>query len=420
MHKDLASFQNFIYRHLKCHPDYEKVRPSSNQPVKYFAIAKKHNFDNFKDIKIENLKRRPIIDQTGRANYHTSKVVANYFRPLTINKFVIKECFLFPDILKSTVLENDEEIVSYDVESLFTNIPIKETIDYICNEIYRNNAIEPMCKESIFRKLLYKLSSECVFSVNNQLIKQIDGCPMERPISVVYSDIFMNKMERDFVIPIAPNLYKCYVDDTFAKRKKNKSDDLYNARNNYHPNINLTVEVNPKRFLDTEIISNGNRFETKVFHKDTKLATHWSAAVPKRYKRNSILADLHRAKAISSYFVGEVEYIRKKYKKAGYPHRFIELVINDFMKIKDDNFVPDRLFDVREKVFLRLTYCQQNEEDVKKFINHLTIITKEKFQFIVLWTASAVQSLFPIKDKVCHISCVIYQGICSCGATYLH
>ena len=70
--------------------------------------------------------------------------------------------------------------------------------------------------------------------------------------------------------------------------------------------------MNPKRFLDTKIISNGNRFETKVFNKDTKLATHQSSAVPKRYKRSSILGDLHRVRAISSYFVDEVEYIRKK------------------------------------------------------------------------------------------------------------
>ena len=242
---------------------------------------------------------------------------------------------------------------------------------------------------------------------------------MGGPISVVSSDIFMNKMERDIVLPIALNLYKSYVDDIFAKCKKNKPDDLYNALDNYHPNINLTVEVNPKKFLDTEIISNSNLFETKVFHKDRKLTTHWSSAVPKRYKRNSILGDLHRAKEISSYFVDEVEYIRKRYKKAGYPHRFIEHVINDFMKTQDDKLVPDWLFDVREKVFLRLPYCQQNEEDVKKFINHLTIITKEKFQFIVLWKTCAIQSLFPIKDKVCHTSCVIYQGICSCGATYI-
>ena len=47
-----------------------------------------------------------------------------------------------------------------------------------------------MCKKSIFRKLLYKLSSQYVFSVNNQLIKQIDRCPIGGPISVVFSDIF--------------------------------------------------------------------------------------------------------------------------------------------------------------------------------------------------------------------------------------
>ena len=91
----------------------------------------------------------------------------------------------------------------------------------------------------------------------------------------------MNKMERNIVIPIAPNLYKRYVDDTFAKRKKSKAGDLFNALNNYHPDIDLTVKVNTKRFLDTEIISTGNRFEKNIFHKDTKLETHWSSAVPK-------------------------------------------------------------------------------------------------------------------------------------------
>ena len=70
-------------------------------------------------------------------------------------------------------------------------------------------------------------------------------------------------------------------------------------------------------------------------------------------------------------------------------------------------------------LMLERKFCQQNEEVVNKFINHLTIITKEKSLFIVLWTSSAKQSLFPIKDKVCHISRAIYQGICSCGATYI-
>ena len=41
--------------------------------------------------------------------------------------------------------------------------------------------LKPFCEKSIFKKLLLKLTEECVLSVNNKLIKQIDGCPMGVP-----------------------------------------------------------------------------------------------------------------------------------------------------------------------------------------------------------------------------------------------
>ena len=62
---------------------------------------------------------------------------------------------------------------------------------------------------------LLKLTKECVFSVNNRLIKQIDGCPMGGPISAVFSDIYVSKMEEDIVTPMKPHFYKRYVDDTY-------------------------------------------------------------------------------------------------------------------------------------------------------------------------------------------------------------
>ena len=62
---------------------------------------------------------------------------------------------------------------------------------------------------------LLKLTKECVFSVNNRLIKQIDGCPMGGPISAAFSDIYVSKMEEDIVTPMKPHFYKRYVDDTY-------------------------------------------------------------------------------------------------------------------------------------------------------------------------------------------------------------
>ena len=86
-------------------------------------------------------------------------------------------------------LNNDEEYVSYDVDSLFKNIPLKETIDDILEEIYVNGKMKPICSKLIFKRLLYKLTTECIFQLNMKFFKQIDGCSMGGPLSVTLSDI---------------------------------------------------------------------------------------------------------------------------------------------------------------------------------------------------------------------------------------
>ena len=86
------------------------------------------------------------------------------------------------------------------------------------------------------------MTKESVFSANNQLIKQIDGCPMGGLISVVFSNIYMCKMEEDLVKPLKPIFYKCYVDDTYVKRKRNEAGTLFDELRLYNPNIKFTLE----------------------------------------------------------------------------------------------------------------------------------------------------------------------------------
>ena len=105
------------------------------------------------------------------------------------------------------------------------------------------------------------MTKESVFSVNNRLIKQIDGCAMEGLISVVFSDIYMCKME-EVVKPLKLIFYKHYMDDTYVKRKRNESDTVFGALNLYHANIKFKLEQYPKSFLDTQIIKENNRIKT--------------------------------------------------------------------------------------------------------------------------------------------------------------
>ena len=66
-----------------------------------------------------------------------AKVILDYLRPLYTNEYSINDTQKFPNMLSSiSPLQDDEEVVSYDIHSLLTNIPIKETINNIIDQIY--------------------------------------------------------------------------------------------------------------------------------------------------------------------------------------------------------------------------------------------------------------------------------------------
>ena len=74
-HKDVASFQTFLYNNFKSNEKYHSMRPSSNQPGRFFATAKTHKFNNIEDITVDNLKLRPVIDQTNTHTQGAAKIM---------------------------------------------------------------------------------------------------------------------------------------------------------------------------------------------------------------------------------------------------------------------------------------------------------------------------------------------------------
>ena len=121
---------------------------------------------------------------------------------MCINEYNIKDTLQFPQLLKDLPpLKNHEEYVSYDVESSFTNIPLKETIDYVLEQIYVHNKLAIICRKLIFRRLLEKITTENSFQLNSKFFRQTDGCAMGGLLSVTLSDIWMVKMENNIVMP---------------------------------------------------------------------------------------------------------------------------------------------------------------------------------------------------------------------------
>ena len=67
----------------------------------------------------------------------------------------------------------------------------------------------------------------------------------------------MVRTENDVVKPPKPLFLRRYVNDIYSRREKNCTEQLHHELNNYHPSVNLTIEIlnsflTPKLFQKME------------------------------------------------------------------------------------------------------------------------------------------------------------------------
>ena len=159
--------------------------------------------------------------------------------------------------------------------------------------------------------------------------------------------------------------------------------------------------------------------KTQVFLKKSMYPVHWSSKVPFRYKRNAINGELHRAEKISSNFQLETARIKAKFLKAGFLYKVIENTINNFNNVDEELMIPRWLFPERKTVAINLPFSNKNEHFSKRFCNKLEFYTNGKVKYNIIWATKKIKPLFKVNDNVKHLSCVMYQGIFSCGNNYI-
>ena len=133
-----ASLQRFL-RKLKqknffIEIEYDKLYPSGYAAARICGTPKMHKFfstDSFP-------KLRPIVSYIGTFNYNLARFLCDLLSPLVPNDYSCKDTFSFVSQIKNANLSK-KFLVSYDVTSLFTNIPLQETIDIAINLIFNHN-----------------------------------------------------------------------------------------------------------------------------------------------------------------------------------------------------------------------------------------------------------------------------------------
>ena len=87
-------------------------------------------------------------------------------------------------------------MASFDVESLFTNIPLQETIDLCVDLLFNDKPNIDGFTKTDFHELLTVTLSESLILFNNEYYKQIDGVAMGSPLGPTFANIFLSYYEK--------------------------------------------------------------------------------------------------------------------------------------------------------------------------------------------------------------------------------
>ena len=322
-------------------------------------------------------------------------------------------------------------MASFDVKSLFTNIPLKETIDISINNLFETDEeiVLGFSKKQL-KNLLTLAVNNCIFLFNEKFYVQVDGCAMGSPIGPTLANIFLSYYEKIWMeecpADFKPLLYRRYVDDTFLIFRKREDIPLFlEYLNSKHRNIEFSSETEDNSklpFLDIEITRTENGFQTSIYRKPTftGLSTKFTSFIPIQYKRNLVSTLIYRAFNICSNYISfhnEVTYLRKLLFNNGFPYNFTDTHIGKALnKIMSGGNIKTTTVEKR-LMYFSTPYAGSHSFQMKRKLKELFNEFYPQVSLKVVFKAiNPIKNFFSIKEKVPIYlrSKVVYKYKCDC------
>ena len=312
-----------------------------------------------------------------------SKHLAQILKPLVGNTdFTVKNSLDFCDQIKHVKLEEDDELVSFDVVSLFTSIPVELAIQVATDVLSKEDTLHDRTAipvEDIVDLLDFCLSITN-FKYNNTHYQQIFGTAMGSPVSAVMANLVMENLEQRALSTslVQPRFWKRYVDDVCAAVKSGLIQTLQDHLNNIEPSIQFTVERETNQeisFLDVSVYRQGNgQLANKVYRKSTHTERYlaFESHHPIAHKKAVVKSLTNRANNIpttSDHRAKELKQVTLALLANGYPKRFI---INSSQPKRSPQ-QPVTAAPEDEKSFCVLPYVQGTTEPIKRVLNSYNV-----------------------------------------------
>ena len=329
----LVRFLNSKVKPFVSHEVLKSIIPCGSQPGKLYGLCKVHK---------ENFPLRPVVSMINTAEYKLAQFLDSFIKPNIPGQYILNSTHDFLSRIKKFKFNPDDSLISFDVESLFTNVPLQQTIDIISQYVYSpNSASTPPFPVETFKQLLCFATSG-IFMYNNKFYRQTDGICMGSPLGPTFANFFLGHLEQSWLSNSnvsQPRLFLRYVDDIFCVFSKGVDfNNFLNMLNSTHPNLKFTFETGPSKlaFLDTSISLTDKGCEYNVYRKKTftNLCLNFNAFCPMSWKLGIIYCFLNRAFLCCSSFTlfhKEAMFLKDLLNKNGYPFSVFYKCLNHFL-----------------------------------------------------------------------------------------
>ena len=337
-----------VYKKVNKNP-LKKMQSQFNKGLK--VIEEKYNFHYLKKFesrlpslpyiyglpKIHKVETplRPIVSNVNCPTYQLSKWLTKELSPLlgSFSNAHLKHNVDLINRLKD-IIPGKQKFISFDVSSLYTNVPLKPTLDFIKRKMPLLE-LDLSIPIDCYIELIELCLKNSFFQFGDDFYEQIFGLAMGCPLSSFLANMFLEHIESDFLPKynrVKPTFWWRYVDDVLSLVPLNFNlEHFLDFLNNLYPTLKFTFEWEVEHkipFLDVMIHNLETNLSFSVYRKPTNSEGYmhffsYSALYIKVGLAQSLF--LRALRVCSKEFLDEeINHIFNSLKKLAYPQHILK------------------------------------------------------------------------------------------------
>lgn len=350
----------------------------NSQPPKMYGLIKLHK---------PGYPFRVIVSSIQSPLYNLSKLLANILSNVVgKTDYTVKDSWKFHEFIKKSIVPKNYCLISLDVVSLYTSIPVKLAIAAIESQWMEIKKYTKISKKEFLDGVKLCLNNT-YFQFEGHFYEQCFGLAMGSPISACVANLTMEYIENK-ILPKVQNsihFYKRFVDDLILCIPIDKIEYIHKHFNKFNESIQFTLEKeksNTINFLDITITHNNGRIYTKWYKKPTASGRYLNflSSQPMSHKKAAINNLTNRALKFTHPLKRPevIQEITNTLRNNNYPEDMIRKTVKqNIHKIYNTSTKKKEVQPPNE--YISIPYIQGLSENISHLMKHKYITSHKSY-----------------------------------------